>query len=123
MKINDKVEDFELESYHNDQVKKVKLSRLKGKWVVMVFYPADFTFICPTELEELADVHEDDFDKIYKGEVSKSGTAVLPSKRAKRIPEKIKFNLETSDDKNDTLKEKTEEKSEVETTSSENKSE
>ena len=55
MKINDKVEDFELESYHNDQVKKVKLSRLKGKWVVMVFYPADFTFICPTELEELAE--------------------------------------------------------------------
>ena len=42
-----------------------------------------------TELEELNDEHEDNFDKIYKGEISKSGTAVLPSKRAKRMPEKI----------------------------------
>ena len=75
------------------------------------------------ELEEADDVSDDNFDKIYKGEVSKSGTAVLPSKRAKRIPEKIKLNLETSDDKNDSLKEKIEEKSEVETTSSENNSE
>ena len=33
--------------------------------------------------------HEDNFDKIYKGEISKSGTAILPSKRIKRIPEKI----------------------------------
>ena len=50
------------------------------------------------ELEDLADVHEDDFDKIYKGEVSKSGTAVLPSKRAKRMPEKAKLNLEISEE-------------------------
>jgi len=40
-------------------------------------------------LEEMDDEHEDNFDKIYKGEISKSGTAILPSKRAKRIPEKI----------------------------------
>ena len=43
-----------------------------------------------TELEEMDDNHEDNFDKIYKGEISKSGTAILPSKRTKRIPEKIK---------------------------------
>ena len=41
------------------------------------------------ELEDLSDIHEDNFDKIYKGEVSKSGTAILPSKRAKRMPEKM----------------------------------
>ena len=41
------------------------------------------------ELEDLADVHEDDFDKIYKGEISKSGAAILPSKRVRRMPEKI----------------------------------
>ena len=51
------------------------------------------------ELDDLADVHEDDFDKIYKGEVSKSGTAVLPSKRTKRIFEKIKLEIKTSVEK------------------------
>ena len=39
--------------------------------------------------EEIEDEQEDSFDKIYKGEVSKSGTAILPSKRARRMPEKI----------------------------------
>ena len=43
----------------------------------------------PTELEDLEIDEEDDFDKIYKGEISKSGAAILPSKRARRIPEKI----------------------------------
>jgi len=44
----------------------------------------------PTELEDLDDEHEDGFDKIYKGEISKSGAAILPSKRIRRMPEKIK---------------------------------
>ena len=43
----------------------------------------------PTELEDLEIEGEDDFDKIYKGEISRSGAAVLPSKRARKIPEKI----------------------------------
>ena len=42
-----------------------------------------------SELEEVDDEHEDNFDKIYKGEISKSGTAILPSKRTKRISEKV----------------------------------
>ena len=41
------------------------------------------------ELEDLEADQEDYFDKIYKGEISKSGTAILPSKRVRRIPEKI----------------------------------
>ena len=45
--------------------------------------------IQPTELEDLEIEEEDDFDKIYKGEISKSGAAVLPSKRARKMPEKI----------------------------------
>jgi DNA-directed RNA polymerase subunit omega len=48
-----------------------------------------------TAAEEDEIVEEDNFDKIYKGEVSKSGTAILPSKRAKRIPEKIKVSEES----------------------------
>ena len=42
-----------------------------------------------TELEDLEVDQEDDFDKIYKGEISKSGAAILPSKRVRRMPEKI----------------------------------
>jgi DNA-directed RNA polymerase subunit omega len=41
------------------------------------------------ELEEMNDEHEDNFDRIYKGEISKSGTAILPTKRTKRISEKV----------------------------------
>ena len=43
----------------------------------------------PKETEDLEIDQEDDFDKIYKGEISKSGAAILPSKRVRRIPEKI----------------------------------
>ena len=52
-----------------------------------------------TELEELDDEYEDDFDKIYKGEISKSGTAILPSKRTRRIPEQVNFDSKSLDDK------------------------
>ena len=45
--------------------------------------------IKPKELEDLEADQEDYFDKIYKGEISKSGAAILPSKRVRRIPEKI----------------------------------
>ena len=41
------------------------------------------------DLEDLEVEEEDDFDKIYKGEISKSGSAILPSKRARKMPEKI----------------------------------
>jgi len=43
----------------------------------------------PVELEDLEIDTTDDFDKIYKGEISKSGAAILPSKRVRKIPEKI----------------------------------
>ena len=41
------------------------------------------------ESEDLEIDQEDDFDKIYKGEISKSGAAILPSKRVRKLPEKI----------------------------------
>ena len=50
--------------------------------------------------QDLDDETEDDFDKIYKGEISKSGTAILPSKRLRRIPEKITSAI--SEKKNET---------------------
>ena len=59
MIIGQKIPDFELEAYHNDEIKKIKLTSYKGKWLVLIFYPADFTFICPTELEEAADLYKE----------------------------------------------------------------
>ncbi|MEK7101920.1 MAG: redoxin domain-containing protein [Patescibacteria group bacterium] len=57
VKVGETVPDFEFETYHQGVVKVMSLSKLRGKWVVLVFYPADFTFICPTELEELAKLY------------------------------------------------------------------
>lgn len=59
---------FTAESYHENQIKTVHLDDYQGKWVVLFFYPADFTFICPTELGELADHYE---------EITKLGAEVL----------------------------------------------
>ncbi|MBI2148480.1 peroxiredoxin [Candidatus Woesearchaeota archaeon] len=59
VKIGEKVQDFELKAFHDNEERKIKLSNYNGKWVVLVFYPADFTFICPTELVELADYYEE----------------------------------------------------------------
>ena len=53
------------------------------------------------EPEDLEIDQEDDFDKIYKGEISKSGTAILPTKRAKRISEKVHPNYKNLKDKGD----------------------
>ena len=58
-KVGQKIDDFALEFYQNDKIKKVKLSDFVGKWLVLLFYPADFTFVCPTELEEAAEYYEE----------------------------------------------------------------
>lgn len=62
LKINEKAPEFKTKAFHNDKIKTLNLSGYKGKWVIMFFYPADFTFVCPTELGELAD----NYDKIKK---------------------------------------------------------
>ncbi|MEB3844165.1 MAG: peroxiredoxin [Desulfurococcales archaeon] len=53
-----KAPDFEVEAYDpvNDEVRKVRLSDYKGKWLVLCFYPADFTFVCATELAAMNSV-------------------------------------------------------------------
>ncbi len=58
VKIGQKIEDMEFEIFHENEFKKVKFSDYKGKWLVLLFYPADFTFVCPTELEEMAENYE-----------------------------------------------------------------
>lgn len=56
--INDSAPDFSAQAFVNGEIKSINLSGYKGKWVVLFFYPADFTFVCPTELGELADQYE-----------------------------------------------------------------
>ncbi|SHI84708.1 peroxiredoxin (alkyl hydroperoxide reductase subunit C) [Clostridium cavendishii DSM 21758] len=53
--IGKKVQDFKAQAYHGGDFKEVTLDSIKGKWSVFFFYPADFTFVCPTELGDLAD--------------------------------------------------------------------
>ena len=59
LKINEQVPDFQAKAFVNGDFKTVKLSDYKDKWVVVFFYPADFTFVCPTELGEMADTYEE----------------------------------------------------------------
>jgi peroxiredoxin (alkyl hydroperoxide reductase subunit C) len=53
--INSKIPDFKAQAFHDGKFKTVTAADLRGKWSVLFFYPADFTFVCPTELGDLAD--------------------------------------------------------------------
>ena len=53
--INSKLKPFTTQAYHNGKFVTVSDADLKGKWSVFFFYPADFTFVCPTELGDMAD--------------------------------------------------------------------
>ena len=75
------------------------------------------------ELEEADDVSDDNFDKIYKGEISKSGTAILPSKRVRRIPETEKIEINNSTDSRTDKETDKEKQIESETLPADNKSE
>lgn len=61
--INKEVSDFEVQAFQKGEFKTVTKKDILGKWSVFFFYPADFTFVCPTELEDLANKYED-FKKI-----------------------------------------------------------
>ncbi len=55
--INKEIIDFTVQAYAKDSFKEVSKKDLLGKWSIFFFYPADFTFVCPTELEDLADLY------------------------------------------------------------------
>ena len=57
--IGKKVESFKAKAFHNGQFIDITDENMRGKWSAVVFYPADFTFVCPTELEDLANLYED----------------------------------------------------------------
>lgn len=63
IRVSDKITNFEAEAYFPDgKIKTLKLSDYKGKWVVVFFYPLDFTFVCPTEIKGF-NQHLEDFRK------------------------------------------------------------
>ncbi len=61
--IGKKLESFRVNAYHNGEFKEITEKDVLGRWSVFFFYPADFTFVCPTELGDLADTYEE-FQKI-----------------------------------------------------------
>ena len=61
--INSQIKPFTATAYHNGKFTDVSDASVKGKWSVFFFYPADFTFVCPTELGDLADQYAE-FQKL-----------------------------------------------------------
>ena len=61
--INSEIKPFKATAYHNGKFTEVSDASVKGKWSVFFFYPADFTFVCPTELGDLADQYAE-FQKL-----------------------------------------------------------
>lgn len=56
--INSQVPEFKVMAYHKGEFKEVSNEDIKGKWAIFFFYPADFTFVCPTELVDMAEKYE-----------------------------------------------------------------
>ncbi|UZQ52329.1 alkyl hydroperoxide reductase subunit C [Clostridium kluyveri] len=56
--IGTEVKPFKASAYHNGKFIDVTEADFKGKWSVVCFYPADFSFVCPTELEDLQNNYE-----------------------------------------------------------------
>ena len=56
--INKEINDFIAQAYIDNSFRTVRKEDVLGKWSIFFFYPADFTFVCPTELEDLADMYD-----------------------------------------------------------------
>jgi peroxiredoxin (alkyl hydroperoxide reductase subunit C) len=55
--INSQLPEFKAQAYQNGSFKEVTDNDVNGKWAIFFFYPADFTFVCPTELGDMADTY------------------------------------------------------------------
>lgn len=82
VKIDNEAPIFELPAYNpkTDEEEKISLLDLKWKWVVLFYYPADFTFVCPTELKDMAD-QESKFSELWV-EILSASTDTVFSHRA-----------------------------------------
>lgn len=93
VKIDTKAPLFNLPSYNplTDDEEKVNLENLAGKWVVLFYYPADFTFVCPTELKDMAD-KKNEFHDMWV-EVLATSTDTTFSHRAWTKHERLMHNF------------------------------
>jgi len=55
--IGKEVPHSELDAFHKNEIIKINPANYRGSWLILFFYPADFTFVCPTELEEMANLY------------------------------------------------------------------
>ena len=80
--VDKKFPHFALETYNpeKEDIEKISLADFKGSWLVLFFYPADFTFVCPTELVDM-NRHIEDFRK-YKAHVIGVSTDTVHTHRA-----------------------------------------
>ena len=53
--IGNEIKDFTVQAFQNNEIRTISKADTLGKWSLFFFYPADFTFVCPTELEDLAE--------------------------------------------------------------------
>ncbi|MFI3289618.1 MAG: alkyl hydroperoxide reductase subunit C [Rikenellaceae bacterium] len=53
--INTEIADFKVQAFHNGEFITISKEDVVGRWAIFFFYPADFTFVCPTELVDMAD--------------------------------------------------------------------
>lgn len=81
-RIDQKFPTFSLEAYvpEKDDVRRLVSKDLLGKWVILLFYPADFTFVCPTELADLNRLHHE-FKKL-KAEIVVASTDTVFTHKA-----------------------------------------
>lgn len=87
-KVGELAPGFTLPALVGSEKQMISLSDYLGKWVVLYMYPADFTFVCPTELEELADAYEE-FKKLNVEILSLSGDSHWAHKVWKETSPKI----------------------------------
>ena len=79
VKIGQRPADLAFKVFQDEEIKATKLSDYLGKWLVLIFYPADFTFVCPTELEEAAGLYPE-FQKLGAEVISVSADTVYVHK-------------------------------------------
>ena len=63
LNIGSQIPHFELSAFYQDDLTTISLNDFSDKWLILLFYPADFTFVCPTELEQAAQM-EKEFTKL-----------------------------------------------------------
>ena len=89
VRLSKPVPDMEFEAFHDGEIRKYRFSDFRGRWLIVVFYPADFTFVCPTELEDFADNY-DEFRAAGAEIVSFSTDTVYAHKVWKEISSAVK---------------------------------